>query len=65
MNTENTLEFFKKCEIKRVKNLEIKNEKDILNFFKKCELNDFEIKDHFNFKPIINEGLQKIKKNFD
>ena len=37
-------------------------EKDILAFFKKCKMNDFERKGHFNFKPIINEGFQNIKK---
>ena len=41
--------------------MEIKNEKDDLEFFKKCEVDDFERKDHFNFRYIINEGLQKIK----
>ena len=55
MKTEN-------FEIPNYKSMEINNEKDILEFFKKCEMDNFERKDHFNFRYIINEGLQKIKK---
>ena len=56
------LEITKNFEIPKQRNLEIKNEKDIFNFFKKCEMNNFEIRDHFNLKAVINEGFQNIKK---
>ena len=52
---EEILEIIKKLEIPKRKAIEIDNEKDILKFFKKCEMDDF------NFRYIINEGLQKIK----
>ena len=48
-------------EIVKQNSLVFKNEKDILEFFKKCEMDEFERRDHFNLKPIINDGLQKIK----
>ena len=49
----------KNFEIPKHNSLEIENEKDILNFFKKCEIDDFEKRDQFNLKYIINDGLQK------
>ena len=39
----------------------MESEKDNIDFFKKCEADDFERKDHFNSKHIINEQFRKTK----
>ena len=54
-------EIMKNFKIPNHKGIEIINEKNILEFFKLIELDNLKRRDHFNFRYIINEGLQKIK----